>query len=144
MGFGINTIQVTATMNPLLGVLMSMSARMATSPVSVAATQTATIMWDHIRVPVSLGTRPGRHTMDVGTPMSAVLDLMLSVVTLVRDLLLIVGSVSTLRDLMTVKLVALEEPFSARLAQEQLSPILTMVQEQSNGLSVSLLEREWR
>ena len=98
-------------MKHLLDVRMSMSVLMETFPASVEATQTAQIMWDPIPAHVNLDTQPGKNTTDVETSMNAVKAPILSVLTLVKELHLIMGSASTLADLLIVEHVALEELF---------------------------------
>ena len=143
-----------ATIKPLKDVLMSMSALMPTSPanVEVQPRQTATIPLDPILVHVKQDMIPGRQTAGVETSMNAVKDPMLSVLTLAKGLLPLMGSVSMLLDPLIVKLVVLEELSSVPQVQgQQSSAILRltiktmylMEQGPSNGLSVYLLERGW-
>ena len=98
-----------AIMKHLLDVRMSMSVLMETFQASVEAIQTAQIMWDPIHAHVNLDTLPGKNTMDVETSMNAVKDPILSVLTLVKEVDLIMGSASTLADLLIVEHVVLEE-----------------------------------
>ena len=96
-------------MKHLLDVRMSMNVLMETFPASVEATQTVQIMWAPIPAHVNLDTLPGKNTMDVGTSMNAVKAPILSVLTLVKELHLTMGSASTLEDLLIVEHVVLEE-----------------------------------
>ena len=98
-----------AIMKHLLDVRMSMSVLMETFQASVEAIQTAQIMWAPIPAHVNLDTQPGKNTMDVETSMNAVKAPILSVLTLVKELHLIMGSASTLADLLIVEHVVLEE-----------------------------------
>ena len=124
---------------------------MATFQLYVAALPlpTATIPLDPIPVVARLDILPGRQTMDVETSMNAVKDLMLSVLTHVKELLLLMQSASMLLDPLIVDLVVLEElssvleELSSAILRLTIETMFLMEQDLNNGLSVFQLEREW-